>query len=83
MPATHISVSDAASTMRAVSARALASALVLGIDQCAEEGRPLTQVQQVHLATMSVMAYEDILDGCSTLDLDIATIRSLVSDSGL
>jgi len=78
MPATHISVSDAASTMRAVSARALASALVLGIDQCAAEGRPLTQVQQIHLATMSVMAYEEILDGCLTLDLDIEAVRSTI-----
>jgi hypothetical protein len=56
-----ISVASASSTLRAVMARALAQALVTGIYNAEQEGHPLTQLQQIDLATMTVMAYGETL----------------------
>lgn len=64
----YIEVESAASLMRAVASRALAQALVDGIDNAKEEGRPLTQLQQIDLATMTVMAYGSILDAAEAVE---------------
>ncbi len=63
-------VESAKSNVRVAVARALATALITGIDNAAEEGRPLTQLQQTDLATMSVMAYQEALDSCGLLDFE-------------
>lgn len=42
-------------------------ALVTGIDNAEQEGHPLTQVQQVDLATMTIMAYEEAVHACAGL----------------
>lgn len=61
----------AKSTLRAVLARALAEALIGGIDQAEAEGRPLNQLQRIHLATMAIMAYEEgRRDGEAALEVD-------------
>lgn len=52
-----ITLEMAASTLRAHLARALAEALITGIDHAQAEGHELTQLQQIDLATMSHMAY--------------------------
>jgi hypothetical protein len=57
----QISTEAAASMLRASASRALARAVVCGIDEAAQEGRPLTQLQQIDLLTMAVMAYHDEL----------------------
>jgi hypothetical protein len=61
---------SAKSTVRAVTARALAQALICGIAQAEAEGRPLTQVQCIDLATLSVMAYDEAIDACHGIDLE-------------
>lgn len=53
---------DAQSTLRAVMARGVATAVIGGIDQCAEIDRPLNQLQQIELVTMACMAYHDAVD---------------------
>ena len=57
-----VPLEGALSTFRAVVSRALAEALITGIDNAEAEGRPLLQVQQTHLATMTVMAYGDAIE---------------------
>lgn len=70
MTAPQIRVTSAQSTLRTAVARALATALVTGIDNCAEEDRPLTQLQEIDLATMHVMAYQEALDACGTVQVE-------------
>lgn len=74
MPATTLSVPDAQSALRAAGSRALAQALVLGIDECAQVGKPLTQVQQVALATMAIMSMDEILDAADLMTLDLPAV---------
>lgn len=62
-----ITVASAQSFLRAAGARALASALVTGIDHAEQEDHPLTQEQQIDLATMTVMAYDEILKGADLI----------------
>lgn len=74
-----VSIEGAKSHLRATLARALAEALVCGIDNAAAEGRPLTQLQQIDVATMAVMAYhEAIRIGERTIDVD-AELTALAS----
>ena len=61
---------SAKSHLRAVVARALATALITGIDNASEEGHALTQLQQIDLATMHIMAYSEALDGCKVIDFE-------------
>lgn len=65
--------------VRAIASKALAEALVTGIDQCEEEARPLDQLQRIHLATMSIMSYKTIIDA---LD-DIDHVQDLIKKAGL
>lgn len=65
-----VSAESAKSQIRATVARALATALVTGIDQAAEELRPLSQVQQIDMATMAVMAYQHALEAAESLDFE-------------
>ena len=60
----RISVEDAQSAVRATVSRALAEALVLGIDEAAQNERPLTQLQQIDVATMAIMSYDKAIE-CS------------------
>ena len=62
---------DAQSQLRATVSRALGRALVLGIDECEQEGHPLTQVQQISLATMAIMCYDQALEGIENLDVEL------------
>jgi len=62
-----IRLDSAQSSIRVAVSHALAEALILGIDNCEQEGRRLSQVQQIHLATMSIMAYDNALEACDTL----------------
>lgn len=57
----YIEIESAKSSFRAALSRALAQALVDGIDEAREEGRPLSNLQQTDLATMAIMTYEDVL----------------------
>jgi len=66
----NVRLDDAKSVLRAAGARALATSLITGIDECAQEGRPLTQVQQTFLARMTIMAYAEIMEGESMMDID-------------
>jgi len=53
---------DAAkSAIRVAVARAVADALITGIDNCAEEGRALTQVQQTDMTVMAVLAAHEAI----------------------
>lgn len=71
-----ISLDSAQSALRATTARALAEALICGIDLCAEEGTPLSQNQQIRLAVMSHMAYDQALESCAGLTLEATLFRS-------
>lgn len=62
-----VTLSSAQSMIRSTVARALAKSLVLGFNQADEEGCPLTQAQQVHMATMSVMAYDLAVEAAEAL----------------
>ena len=44
--------------------------LITGIDNASEEGHPLSQVQQIHVATMTIMAYSEALDACRNMDFE-------------
>ena len=69
-----IRVDGAESAIRASVGKALASALITGIDNCADEGRPLDQLQTIHLATMCVMAYDEALRACELLRFEAETL---------
>jgi hypothetical protein len=61
------------STFRATMSRAIAASVVDGIDQAASEGRPLTQLQQIDLVTMAVMAYHDaVVDAEQQIDTEVS-----------
>lgn len=77
MTATYVSVDDAKSTARALLARTLASALITGIDQAAQEHHELTQLQQIDMATMTIMAYRDGMADFDTMFEVGAKIQSL------
>lgn len=53
---------DVISVLRATTARALAKALITGIDQAEQEGNPLTQNQMVDMATMAIMSYDEAIE---------------------
>lgn len=65
-----ISKESAKSQLRATVSKALAEGLICGIDETAENGRPLTQLQQVDLATMSIMAYSQAIEACELIDVE-------------
>jgi hypothetical protein len=74
-PKARVRLDGAKATFRATMSRALAAGVVTGIDQADQEGRPLSQVQQIDLVTMACMAYhdavvdaEDLLDGEAAID---------------
>jgi hypothetical protein len=60
---------SARSSVRVAVSRALAEALILGIDECNENDRPLSQLQQIDLATMSIMCYDNATKICETMDV--------------
>jgi hypothetical protein len=72
-----VTVDDAQSTLKAAVSRALASALILGIDHAEEEGTPLTQLQQVHMATMSIMSYDAAIEGCELLTVQLPALHNV------
>lgn len=53
--------------MRATVANSLAEALINGIDNAAQNGQPLSLLQQQYMAAMSIMAYDNALLACETL----------------
>lgn len=67
-----ISVEAARSTMRAAGSRALAQALICGINEVVENGGTLTESDRIHLTTMAIMAYEEIITSCNTLDIEVS-----------
>lgn len=74
----QITVESASSSLRATLSRALATALITGIDQARENGHPLTQMQEIDLATMAAMAYHDgVVEGAEAIagDALIAAVR--------
>jgi len=71
MTSPKISVEAARSTMRATGSRALAQALVCGIDLVVEEGGTLSQTDRINLTTMTIMAYQEVLDSCNMLDVEV------------
>ena len=66
----------AKSEIRATVSLALATALVTGFDEASEDGHPLTEVQKISVAKMSVMAYSHALEGCENIDLSVKLERS-------
>jgi len=67
-----IRVSAAKSQLKVSVSKALASALITGIDNCEQEGHPLNQVQQIYLATMSIMTYSEAIEGCELIDTELS-----------
>lgn len=61
---------SAKSVIRATVSLALGEALITGIDECASCDRPLTQLQRINLATMSIMAYDKALLACDSVDVE-------------
>jgi hypothetical protein len=53
----YIRVDSAQSEFRAAISTALAEALICGINECNEENMPLSELQQINLAKMSIMTY--------------------------
>lgn len=69
----------ALSAFRAVVSRALAAAVVTGIDNAASEERPLSQLQQIDIVTMAVMEYADALrdfESAVSFEASIEEIRA-------
>ena len=62
-----IRVSSAQSEVRASISTALAEALICGIGECRETEMPLTELQQIHMAKMSIMAYDNAAKAASNL----------------
>ena len=69
-----MSTESAKSTVRVAVSKALASALIGGFDEAAEEGRPLTQLQRIDVATMHIMAYSEAIEACNLLEFE-ATLK--------
>lgn len=76
-------LSDAQSTLRATLARGVAAAVVGGIDEANEEGRPLSQVQQMSMVRMACMAYRDaVVEGEEALSAGALIATLLVHSTG-
>lgn len=71
MSTPKISVEAARSSLRAAGSRALAQALMCGIDEVLEEGGTLTQNDRIHLAKMAIMAYDEIIQSCNLFDVEV------------
>ena len=54
-----VPMADAMSSMRVNLARGIAAAIITGIDELAELGTPLTQLQRIKLTEMAVGSYGD------------------------
>lgn len=63
-----VRVDDAKSAIRSAVSRALARALILGIDNCEQEDHELTQLQQIDFATMVVMCYDQAFEAIEGLE---------------
>lgn len=66
----YLKIESAESALRVAVANGLAEGLILGIDNCEQEGRPLSQLQQVYLARMVIMAYDNAIEACDTLKVE-------------
>ena len=67
-----VSVDSVKSTARATISRALAAALITGFEEAAEEGRPLSDLQKMDMATLSIMEYHDaILFFDSSIEVEV------------
>lgn len=75
-----ISVYTAKSAVMIAVAAALGKSLILGIDNAAEEGRPLTQLQQIDLAVMSHQCFDVALEICESLEVESAFSRKVWSN---
>ena len=74
----YMPTEGAKSTLRVIVARGVASALVGGFAECAEEGRPLNEKQKATIVEMALMSYADVIDqGEKSLDAE-ALIHGLV-----
>lgn len=72
---TEIPMDEIKSTLRAAGSEALAKAVVLGIDECAQIGKPLSQVQQIGLVRMAIMSYDSILEASNNLSISLELRR--------
>jgi hypothetical protein len=67
----YVSLEGAKSTLRANMARGVAATLISGINHAEAEGHPLSELQQIDLATIAVMSYYDaIVAGESSLEVE-------------
>ena len=66
----NYNTTSAQSAVRASTARALAKALICGIDLAEAEGRPLTQVQCIDLTIMNIMAYDEAIETCRGIEVE-------------
>ena len=63
-----VGMDEAQSAIRATVANALAEALVLGIDECEQRGYKLTQKQEIALAVMAVMSYDNAIEAVAAVE---------------
>jgi len=71
----NYNTTSAQSTVRTVTARALAKALICGINLAEAEDRPLTEVQCIDLTVMHIMAYDDAIEACHGIDLEATLLE--------
>jgi len=69
------SVSAAQSTVRATVSRALAKALITGIHNAEQEEHSLTELQQIDLATMHIMAYDEAIEACEVIAVEAEVLE--------
>lgn len=71
-----IRLDGAQSEIRATVANALAKALICGIDECDQNNRPLSQLQQIDLAKFSIMSYDEAIKTAEAMGV-IAQIEGM------
>lgn len=73
-----VSIDAAKSTARATISRALASALITGFEEAAEEGRSLSDLQKMDMATLAIMEYHDaVVWFDSSIDVEVELAKSV------
>src|ERR1700679_1312778 len=78
-----ISVEAAKSSLRVAVAHVAATGLIMGFDDAAEEGRPLGQLQKIHLVEMSMMAVASTIEAHEeTLDFEAVVIEGIIAEAG-
>lgn len=81
-----VRMSSAHAQLRQSVARALAEALINGFSVARDEGRPLTDLQQIDVTTSAVMAFDHATEGCDNLvaeELVAAEVGNGVGGAGV